>query len=89
MKPKLPKEILDLFANEPEQAFVQGIFWALEVPSDAFRCGLTKVFFRTGQMAMMEKILSINWDEQKDGKPMSEYLRARLFTYVQRKRWRR
>jgi myosin heavy subunit len=90
MKPNLPADILALFANEPEQAFVQGIFWAMEVPQDAFRCGLTKVFFRTGKMAMMEKIMSVDFSQpHESGKPFGEYLKDRLFKYVQRKRWRR
>jgi myosin heavy subunit len=46
-----------LFANEPETALIAAILWACAVPSEAFRLGKTKVFFRAGQIGALEIIL--------------------------------
>jgi myosin heavy subunit len=46
-----------LFANEPETALIAAILWAFAVPSEAFRLGKTRVFFRAGQIATLERIL--------------------------------
>eukprot|EP00953_Heterococcus_sp_UTEX-ZZ885_P008569 5132-Heterococcus_DN1.PRE.2 len=46
-----------LFAGEPETALISAILWAFEVPSEAFRLGKTRVFFRAGQISTLEKIL--------------------------------
>lgn len=59
------------------------------MPGEAYKCGLTKVFFRTGQMAMMEKVLNIDWATSRDGKPLGEWVGGRLKGFVVRRRWRR
>eukprot|EP00752_Nemacystus_decipiens_P009298 g8309.t1 len=47
-----------LFAGEPETALIASILWAFEVPSEAFRLGRTRVFFRAGQISTLQKILN-------------------------------
>jgi myosin heavy subunit len=46
-----------LFANETETALIAAILWAFAVPSEAFRLGKTRVFFKAGQIATLERIL--------------------------------
>jgi myosin heavy subunit len=46
-----------LFAGEPETALIAAVLWAFEVPSDAFKLGRTRVFFRAGQISAVESIL--------------------------------
>ncbi|CAM9971674.1 unnamed protein product [Pylaiella littoralis] len=47
-----------LFKGEPETALIASILWAFEVPSEAFRLGNTRVFFRAGQISTLQKILN-------------------------------
>ncbi|CAB1099722.1 unnamed protein product [Ectocarpus sp. CCAP 1310/34] len=47
-----------LFKGEPETALIASILWAFEVPSEAFRLGRTRVFFRAGQISTVQKILN-------------------------------
>ncbi|CAM9886122.1 unnamed protein product, partial [Ectocarpus sp. 12 AP-2014] len=47
-----------LFAGEPETSLIASILWAFEVPSEAFRLGRTRVFFRAGQISTLQKILN-------------------------------
>ncbi|CAM9539979.1 unnamed protein product, partial [Ectocarpus fasciculatus] len=47
-----------LFEGEPETALIAGILWAFEVPSEVFRLGRTRVFFRAGQISTLQKILN-------------------------------
>ncbi|CAM9169756.1 unnamed protein product [Laminaria digitata] len=47
-----------LFKGEPESALVAAILWAFEVPSEAFRLGRTRVFFRAGQISILQEILN-------------------------------
>eukprot|EP00903_Cladosiphon_okamuranus_P011132 g10508.t1 len=47
-----------LFAGEPETALIAAILWAFEVPSEVFRLGRTRVFFRAGQISTLQRILN-------------------------------
>eukprot|EP00752_Nemacystus_decipiens_P009380 g8383.t1 len=47
-----------LFAGEPETSLIASILWAFEVPSESFRLGKTRVFFRAGQISTLQKILN-------------------------------
>eukprot|EP00903_Cladosiphon_okamuranus_P006607 g6454.t1 len=47
-----------LFTGEPETALIAAILWAFEVPSEVFRLGRTRVFFRAGQISTLQKILN-------------------------------
>eukprot|EP00752_Nemacystus_decipiens_P008749 g7810.t1 len=54
-----------LFAGEPETALVAAILWAFEVPSEMFRLGRTRVFFRAGQISTLQKILNETGPENR------------------------
>ncbi|CAM9208802.1 unnamed protein product [Ascophyllum nodosum] len=47
-----------LFKGEPETSLIASILWAFEVPSEAFRLGRTRVFFKAGQISIVQKILN-------------------------------
>ncbi|CAM9517584.1 unnamed protein product [Ectocarpus sp. 8 AP-2014] len=47
-----------MFEGEPEKSLVAAILWAFDVPSEAFRLGATRVFFRAGQISVLHKILN-------------------------------
>jgi hypothetical protein len=82
-RPQLPKALQKILANESDKNLCVGILWAFEVPPESYKCGLTRLFFRTGQMAQLSKIMDVDWAEKGD------WLAARLRRFVQRKRWKR
>eukprot|EP00904_Undaria_pinnatifida_P011109 jgi/Undpi1/7128/HiC_scaffold_22.g09602.m1 len=47
-----------MFEGQPEKSLVAAILWAFDVPSEAFRLGAKRVFFRSGQIAVLHKILN-------------------------------
>jgi len=79
----LPGDILEMYENESDLSFCTAIMWAFEVPSDAYKCGVTKIFFRVGKMSLLEEVLNIDWATK------GEEVTKRLKRFVIRKRWRR
>ncbi|CAM9530215.1 unnamed protein product, partial [Hapterophycus canaliculatus] len=51
-------EAEQMFEGEPEKSLVAAILWAFDVPSEAFRLGAKRVFFRAGQISVLQKILN-------------------------------
>ena len=51
-----------LFAGEPDEILMASVLWALGVPDEAYELGLTRVFFRPGQMNSLERILTTNFE---------------------------
>lgn len=45
--------------SEGEEAMVSAALMALEVPPEAYHLGRTRVFFKTGQLAYVRKILDV------------------------------
>jgi hypothetical protein len=74
--------VLKIFANEKDNHFVGAVLWAFEVPKDAYRLGHTRVFFRVGKMALLNKILQLDWEAK------GAWVAARLLRFVQYRRWR-
>ena len=38
---------------------MSAVLWAFGVPDDAYRLGKTRVFFRAGQLALLQSILQV------------------------------
>jgi myosin heavy subunit len=79
----LPADIMEMFENESDLSFCTAIMWAFEVPQDAYKCGVTKIFFRVGKMSLLEEVLNIDWSTK------GVEITKRLKRFVIRKRWRR
>jgi myosin heavy subunit len=77
---KLPAEVNKIFANEPDSNFTKAIMWAAEVPEDTYKCGLTRIFFKVGKMALLTDVLNMEVDGD---------MAKKLKSYVVRKRWKR
>lgn len=45
--------------SEGDEAMVSAALMALEVPPEAYHLGRTRVFFKTGQLAYVRKILDV------------------------------
>ncbi len=70
----LPFRVKEAFRGRSDQSFVQCVLWVFQIPLDAYRLGLTKLFFRVGKLALLEKILLA--DFEKDG--LSRHLSVSL-----------
>jgi len=89
----LPKDALDAWKRSNKKdtrTFVCALFWSFQVPEEAYKLGLTKVFFRSGMIDLLDKILSeaAKWAEGDDSPAKMEVVK-RFKVYYARIRWRR
>jgi len=72
--------------------FVQALFWAFEIDPTIYKLGFTKVFFKAGQIAELDKILS-NASAWSSGDKKSEKEKKKVVKrfrkYYARSLWRR
>ncbi|TYZ68598.1 hypothetical protein PybrP1_005496, partial [[Pythium] brassicae (nom. inval.)] len=78
-KPMLPPEIFARFESN-EKLFTQAILHAYAFPSAAYRLGDTRLFFRTGKIDLLDKLLT-------PSQASTEQLPAQIVHYVAKKRW--
>lgn len=93
----LPTEALRIWQNlggGNEREFTKALFWAFDVPHKAYRCGNTRVFFRNGQLSMLDRILEASkvWScaSPTDAKAQAErkWVIDRFKLYYVRMLWR-
>jgi len=70
-------------------AFIAALFWAFEIPSDAYKLGLTKVFFKSGKLTELDGILNAatRWRNGED-QQQQDSICARFQHFFLRRRWR-
>uniref|UniRef100_K3X8E6 Myosin motor domain-containing protein n=1 Tax=Globisporangium ultimum (strain ATCC 200006 / CBS 805.95 / DAOM BR144) TaxID=431595 RepID=K3X8E6_GLOUD len=78
----MPPDAQRLFANQSDPTLITAILWAFQVPMDAYKLGITKLFFKAGKIALLDSILKINW--AVDGPRVV----ARMKLWLARRRWR-
>ncbi|KDO24461.1 hypothetical protein SPRG_20866 [Saprolegnia parasitica CBS 223.65] len=81
-KPVLPPNVTPMFACYNERTFTEAVLWAFRVDNDAYRLGRTRVFFKTGKIALLDALLKV------DMKKMGPWIVARLKKWLARRRWR-
>ncbi|TMW59461.1 hypothetical protein Poli38472_004530 [Pythium oligandrum] len=81
-KPVLPPSITPLFAPYNDRTFTEAVLWSFRVDPDAYRLGRTKVFFKTGKIALLDALLKV------DMKKMGPWIVSRLRKWLARRRWR-
>ncbi|OQR94895.1 myosin-like protein [Achlya hypogyna] len=81
-KPVLPPNVTPMFACYNERTFTEAVLWAFRVDADAYRLGRTRVFFKTGKIALLDALLKV------DMKKMGPWIVARLKKWLARRRWR-
>jgi myosin heavy subunit len=86
---KLPAKVFNKFDGEPPSSFVMTIMWAFSVPPEAYRLGKNMIFFKDGQLDLLEKIMNVDWTEKVDGVTKQEWLVKRITQFLVRRRWRR
>lgn len=78
----MPPDAQRLFANQSDPTLITAILWAFQVPMDAFKLGITKLFFKAGKIALLDSILKIDW--AVDGPRIV----SRMKLWLARRRWR-
>lgn len=78
-KPMLPPEIFARFESN-EKLFTQAILHAYDFPTSAYRLGDTRLFFRTGKIDLLDKLLTPSQES-------TEKLPSQIVHYVVKKRW--
>ncbi|KAJ0410201.1 hypothetical protein P43SY_002533 [Pythium insidiosum] len=81
-KKYMPPDAQRLFASQSDPTFITAILWAFQVPMDAYKLGITRLFFKAGKIALLDAILKINW--AVDGPRIV----ARMKLWLARRRWR-
>ncbi|GLE06357.1 hypothetical protein PINS_up015604 [Pythium insidiosum] len=81
-KPVLPPTVTPMFAQYNDRTFTEAVLWSFRVDPDAYRLGRTKVFFKTGKIALLDALLKV------DMKKMGPWIVSRLRKWLARRRWR-
>ncbi|KAL7692991.1 putative IQ motif, EF-hand binding, myosin head, motor domain, kinesin motor domain superfamily [Plasmopara halstedii] len=66
--------------NSNDKLFTQAILWVYDFPTSAFRLGDTRLFFRTGKIDLLDKLLTPARDTTAN-------LGDQLLLYLRKKRW--
>ncbi|KAG7396585.1 hypothetical protein PHYBOEH_002047 [Phytophthora boehmeriae] len=75
----LPYEVFERFDSN-DKLFTQAILWAYDFPTGAYRLGDTRLFFRTGKIDLLDKLLTPD--------PAStENLGKQMLLYLRKKHW--
>lgn len=67
----------DLFRDESEFVFIASLLWAFDVVENSYQLGSTRVFFRSGQLDVVQKILTSAFDESHIKTRMEMALKSR------------
>lgn len=87
-KKVLPESTLAVVSTGVDDKFlVQGILFAFSVDSNAYALGRTKLFFKTGKIAVLESLMQ-KLNNAADSEQV-DFLNKRLKFFVIRRRWRR
>lgn len=81
-KPVLPTKVTPMFAPYNDRTFTEAVLWSFRVDPDAYRLGRTRVFFKTGKIALLDALLKVDMDK------MGPWIVARLKKWLARRRWR-
>jgi myosin heavy subunit len=60
------KEVEQLFEGHPEETLIASLLYAFNIPQDVYQLGRTKLFFKSGQLDALDRILSTDFEAQKD-----------------------
>lgn len=75
----LPLKVFCRFESN-DKLFTQAILWAYDFPTNAYRLGDTRLFFRTGKIDLLDKLLT-------PAASTTENLGRQLLLYLRKKHW--
>ncbi|KAI9910391.1 hypothetical protein PsorP6_010040 [Peronosclerospora sorghi] len=59
-KPVLPPSVTPMFNAYNDRTFTEAVLWSFRVEPDASRRGRTKVFFKTGKIALLDALVKVD-----------------------------
>jgi hypothetical protein len=80
----LPADIKPQFERFGARMLCDAMLWSYDVPADDYRCGRTRIFFRTGKIGKMQEISRLNMNSG-EGKKLKANLKRWLI--IQKWRW--
>lgn len=83
-RPLLPEKLQMILRHISEYGFVRAVMWAFQIPTDSYKIGRTRVFFRVGKISLLSELTAIDMDSDR-----GVWLADRLKSYVTRIWWRR
>ncbi|KAI9909840.1 hypothetical protein PsorP6_011060 [Peronosclerospora sorghi] len=81
-KPVLPPSVTPMFDSYNDRTFTESVLCSFRIEPDAYRLGRTKVFFKTGKIALLDALLNVHM------KKMGPWIVARLRKWLARGRFR-
>lgn len=81
-KPALPPAVTHLFKLTTDRTFTEAVLWSFRVDSEAYRLGRSRIFFKTGKIALLDALLKV------DMVKMGPWILSRLKKWLARRRWR-
>ena len=80
------------FGGGDMRNFMAALFWAFEVPANSYKTGMTRVFFKSGELATLDKIMESagRWTTSSDPAAKEEQAKVikRFKFYYIRSLWR-
>ncbi|GLD93857.1 hypothetical protein PINS_up002462 [Pythium insidiosum] len=77
----LPSDMFFKF-DYNEKLFTQAILWVYDFPTSAYRLGDSRLFFRTGKIDLLDKLLTPSTQQFDPAK-----LASQMLLYLRKKRW--
>jgi myosin heavy subunit len=93
-KEALPDDVVKQFTIETDsehtndRRLVEAILFAFQLEEGSYALGLTRLFFRTGKIAQLDRLLAEMEVSLKDPEKVKE-ISARLLRFLIRRKWRR
>lgn len=58
--------IEELFHNETEEVLIASLLYAFDIPSEIYQLGKTRLFFKAGQLDVLEKMLNTDYQSKQE-----------------------
>ena len=71
------------FEQQGARWLTEALLWAFRVPRDVYFLGMTRIFFRYGQIAFLDELLALDMESER-----GQWIIRRLHKWLARKRWR-
>jgi hypothetical protein len=83
-RPLLPQKLQHILQHISDDAFIRALMWAFQIPTDSYKIGKTRVFFRIGKISLLSELTDVDLNSER-----GEFIATRLKRYVARIWWRK
>jgi hypothetical protein len=83
-RPLLPEKLQHILQHISDDAFIRALMWAFQIPTDSYKIGKTRIFFRIGKISVLSELTDVNINSER-----GQLIALRLKRYVARIWWRK